>query len=166
MNGETESSTSAARNRLEKIKNKLDIFEKSVGLPPYNRDERTCEHLNLTSAVIRNFSADECGEVATDLASYAIYIQRTLNREQSYLKWLEAKIDLAVADELNDYSGYYSHEQRKYKAIVNNEYARELEEMRIQAQIKVSALAQLPFQINQLCRTLTEAQASKRRSGG
>jgi hypothetical protein len=154
MNGEIES--------LNRIKEKGDAFDHTIGLPCLLREAQECEHLAINGSDLIKLSPEECGQIAVDLASYAIYIQRTLSKETSYLKWLESKISLAIAPELNSYVGYFSNEQRRSMAIVSNEYAYQLEELRVVAQLKVDMLAQVPFQINQLVKTVLEIQASKR----
>ncbi len=161
MNGDTASSTLANQELIDRKKG-MNKYEGSIGLPIITPRTDECEYLDITGNEISKFTPEQCGEAATDLAAYSIYIQRLLGREKGILRWLEAKIDLSIAGELNSYSGYYSHNQRRAVAIINNAYAKELEDMRINSQIKVDSLEGLTYQINQLCRVLLEAQSQKR----
>jgi hypothetical protein len=125
-----------------------------LGLPALSTNINECESLTLSGEDISGLSSEDRDEHAANLAAYAIYIQRTLSKEKGLVRWLEAKINLSIADELNDYAGYYSHEQRRAVAVKGNAYAKELEEFRMNAQLKVDLLDGLTYQINQLCRVL------------
>lgn len=161
MSGDTASSISA-RQRVEKRIEDIDVYEKRLGLPTLPKDHIECEHLNLKGSDIPKFTPEQCGGIAADLANYAIYIQRILSKEKGILRWLDSRIDMAIASELNSYTGYYSHAQRRAVAIVNNVYAKELEELKINSQLKVDLLDGLTYQINQLCRVFLDAQTNKR----
>jgi hypothetical protein len=167
MNGETESSISAtpislAVGRSKKRDNNIQNYEVKVGLPSLPENKDRCSWLEITGQEVSKMSPDELDEAATDLAAYGIYIQRTLSKERGILRWLDSRINLSIASELNNYTGYYSHDQRRAVAVVNNSYAKELEEMKINSQLKVDLLDGLTFQINQLCRVLLEAKNKKR----
>jgi hypothetical protein len=159
MNGETESLSLAVRRSNTRDSN-LYNYEEKVGLPHLPTEKEACQWLDLTGEDVSKMSPDECQEAAADLASYGFYIQRVLSKENGILRWLNSRINLSIASELNNYTGYYSHEQRRAVAIVNNLYAKELEEFRINSQLKVDMLEGLTFQINQLCRVLLEKKRS------
>lgn len=161
MSGESEYSTLAKR-RIEKRDGKIEEYENNLGLPSLPDRKNECRYLKLNGEEISRFTPEQCGEAAAELAVYGVYIQRKLSRERGILRWLESRIDLAIASELNSYEGYYSHSQRRSVAIVGNNYARELEEFRINSQLKVDILDGLTYQINQLCRVLLESQNAKR----
>jgi hypothetical protein len=155
-------SVSLAKKKINSRIEQQTSYENSIGLPPLPANNTDCSYLELTHEEISKMSAEQCGEAAGNIASYAIYIQRILNKERSILRWLEARINLEISPELNSYTGYYSNEHRRAVAITNNAYAKELEEMRITSQMKVDMLEGLPYQMNQLCKVLLEVQATKR----
>lgn len=165
MDGEEESWT-LAHKTFNKLRSKLDEFDNSMGFPAHIRDSRSCEYLELTRDSVKKMAPEECAEIAVDLSSYAIYVQRELSREISYLHWVESKINAAVAPYLNEVQGYMSFDQRKMVCILQDEYTKQLEDLRVTLQVKVDALSQLPFQINQLVKTLMEVQNNKRYSKG
>lgn len=165
MDGEDESLSLAAQT-FEKLQNKLDVFDESIGFPAHARNTRVCEYLELTRESLKKLSPEDCAEIAVDLSSYAIYVQRELSREISYLNWVESKLNLAVAPYLNNIQGYYSSDQRRSMAVMEDEYARQLENLRITLKVKVDALSQIPFQINQLVRTLLEVYNTKKYQRG
>lgn len=140
---------------------KLEEYEARLGLYKVPAKARECSLLTLTGEDIAKLNAEQCGEAATDLAAYGIYIQRTLGKERGLLNWLEGRINLEIANELNNYEGYYSGPQRRAVAIVNNAYAKELEEFRLNSQLKVDMLDGLTYQINQLTKVLLETQRVK-----
>jgi hypothetical protein len=162
MSGDPASSA-LARQRFDERKAKMVTYEKSLGLP-----ELACnvnedfDLLNISGADARAMNVDELDESMTDLTAYGVCIQRSLNKERALMKWLDSKIELAIANELNNYSGYYSHVQRRAVSVVNNAYAKELEELKIATQVRVEMLEGLPYQINQLCRMLGEIKSTKR----
>jgi hypothetical protein len=154
MNGEN-GSLNLAVERLQKKANDLDNLEKDLELV-------NNPLLDLSREDIHRLSSEECGEISYDISTFGFNVQRVLNRQLSYLHWLESKISLAIAGELQSYEGYYSFDQRKAVAIINNQYAKQLEDLRISVQMKVDTLSSLPFQINQISKCLIETQISKR----
>jgi len=161
MDGEEESLNLATKT-FNKLNQKSDQFDNLIGFPAHPSTIKTCDYLSITREFVKKLSPEDCVEIATELASYGIYIQRTLSKHLSHLHWIESKINLAIASQLNNFQGYYSFEQRKTMAILDNEYARQLEELRINTQVKVDMLSQIPYQINQLVRTLIEIQNTKK----
>lgn len=155
-------SLTLANKRLNEKREKQDQYEQDIGLPALRANREECEYLDITGAEISRLSPDKCIEIAGDLSSYVIHVQRTLSKEKAILRWLDEHINLTIANELNDYAGYYSHQQRRDIAIVNNAYAKELEILKINSQLKVDMLEGLTYQINQLCRVLLEAQKGKK----
>lgn len=154
---------SIAVRRFNRVKRKLEEFSQDIGFPADGAGASQ-EIMEISGADFRKMTAEQCEEVVVDLANYALHVRRTLNRETAYSQWLASKINMAIADELNQYEGYYSQEQRRAKAIVNNAYAKELEELRINTEMKIAVLAELPFQINQLCRVASDVRNGKRQS--
>lgn len=161
MSGDNASQNMAKQKFDKKLEN-ISQYEHKLGLTLLDSDRDECKWLNLAGKDIYEFTPDMCDEAATDLAAYGIFIQRQLNKERALMKWLEARINLSIASELNSYEGYYSHEQRRAVAIINNAYAKELEELKINCQIKVEMLDGVTYQINQLCRVLLDAKATKK----
>ena len=171
MNGETESPTSptsannesstSTRNKFELKQNALDAFETSLGLPKLNLEEDECEYVEMSPEEILKMDWDGCSKVAAGLSNYGIYIQRILNKQKSYLNYIESKINMMIANELNSYEGYYSQEQRRAVAIVNNSYAKEWELMRMNHKMKVDLLDGLVYQINQKIRIVSDIQNGK-----
>src|SRR5688572_18605984 len=147
MSGDPESQT-LAEKRVEEKRTQIQNYEKRLGLPVLRSNKDECEALNLSGEDISKLTPEQRDEYSGDLASYAIYIQRTLAKEKGMARWLEARINLTVAPELNDYTGYYSHDQRRAIAIKGNAYAKELEEIRMTTQLKVDILEGLTYQIN------------------
>lgn len=135
--------------RFKKKQIDLDSFEDEFEI-----DE--CPALHFDHEDIQKMSYDECMEWAVEIRSFAMMIQKAINRQTAYRTWLEAKITLAIANDLQNYEGYYSFDQRRSVAIVNNEYAKQLEEMRINVQMKLDMLHSYPFQINQISTALLE----------
>jgi hypothetical protein len=163
LSGENGSLTWASQ-KADAKRDDMFAYEKRVGLPKLPDQYHECKHLELTGETISKFSPEQCIEAATELSSYGVFIQRTLSKEKGMLRWLNSRIDQSIAQDIQEYIGYYSHEQRRAMAIVNNESAKALEELRLNSQLKVDMLEGLTFQINQLCRVLLESNSQKRYS--
>jgi hypothetical protein len=149
------------RQHLNNHLGKIAEFERKMGLEKMEEKHGGEITLDLKGINVAGLSAEGCDELALELASYSLFVQRKLNKERATLKWLDARINLTIAPELNTYGGYYSHEQRRAVAINGNSYAKELEEIKISTQSKVDFLENLPYQINQLHRTILEAKNTK-----
>lgn len=152
-----------AKQRLEKINEALDNYEKSKGLlvQPNNDGIR---YLNMPQKEMHSLTADECGEAATLLSQYSFSIQRELNRERAIVNWCEAELRRHIFTESGNYSG--TGEERKAKAIAGNEYTRNLDKLRAQAQGRVDQLEYQPNRIDAIRMSFIELQQTRRKGGG
>lgn len=140
---------------LEKKVEELNQWENKLGLPDQ-------PFLEICQEDLAKLSAEQTGELAGEVSLYGILLQKEVSKQTAFASFLEDKIKLAIANELNSYEGYYNAEQRKYVAIANNEYAKKMEEIRINTKLKVDLLSSLPYQLNQFQKSLIELQQTKR----
>lgn len=157
MSGEHKS----AKDKVFELEKELDEYEVKLGLP--SRFNRTCDHLTMTNDDAERLIPDQANEIACDLSSYAIHIQREINKHTSRISVADANIKRIVAEECNNVRAP-SYEERKNIIIATNEVAQEYEKIRLKSQLIIDRLSYLPTRISYLADKLSETANGKRRS--
>jgi hypothetical protein len=163
--GETDSLLpTSAEQRLIELDEILDQYEHVVGLPACIANEVEVEGTriyNLSPAVLKKFTAVECGEAAFVLRQFASHIQRSANREQARVTWAEESIKKIIAKTVNQYKGV-SFEERKLQAVRDNDAASKLDAIRVRAKLRLERLAYMSSKIGDQAKSLESLQYAKR----
>ena len=144
----------------EEAENYLDNFEEINGLArprlPSNLDclEFTYEQLN-------KLTSEECVNYAYILESYALYLQRIINKENARLNWLNDKLEHLICDKLNQYDQYMKHEFKvKLIAKENTVVANLLQQINLSKQ-KIARLDFVAPSIKAIAKTLNDIKFTK-----
>jgi hypothetical protein len=126
------------------------------------------KYLNLTPDDIRRMSYEECGEASYILAASTVYIQLELNRITADINWCERALNFILAKELEQFGGskYTPYEQRKLLIIGSNEAAAKLNELIVNARVRLDSANFLPAQIKNVMTAINNIQQSKRHYNG
>jgi hypothetical protein len=151
----------SASQKVARVNELLDDYEKSKGLPKFEANPEATKYLNLSLKELRSISAEEAGESNVILAQYALAIQRALNEEIAIVSFCETELRRVLSNEMNQYKAP-SIEERKAKAIEGNEYARNLDKLRSQSKARVDRLSFIPNRIDAIRISLSELQQTKR----
>lgn len=154
-----------AINRLDEINALLDEYQKSIYIPRQTVDSKIEEYLNLTREQIRKLSPEDCGEIAYVVSRFASYIQEKVNRQTAVMGWAEANIKIIIADKIDQYTGY-GYEEKKNKAIKDNEVARELEKVRTHAKLRSDELFMQAQRIEFMAKLLNDMKFIKAKQHG
>lgn len=157
MNGQDVSATIKQADEL------LDKFQASLGIKElgYKNADLAERYLQATPDEIRKMSPEDCLEASIILSQYAWYIQRAWNEENTHINWAEAKLKRFAAEEGAKYKAP-SAEERRYLAIINNEYGDKLEKLRGASQAKADRINFLANRIDGVAKMYLEAQYTKR----
>lgn len=146
---------------LDKV---LDDFEKSCGLPSVGHKDLETEAKRLLESppeVTSKMSSEECGQAAITLQKFAFFLQKTVNRETSKVKWAEASILKTISGDILFQKGY-GFEERKLAAIKNNDAATKLQSLKIKHELRAERILYLSSKIESLSKAFLELQKSKR----
>lgn len=148
------------------VNKKLQEYENGIGLPELHPNSKEIEALlNLDMALIRKYSAEQCGESAVMLSRFAFHIQKCYNKEMALFNWANSMINRTIGSELNQYKAFH-FEEKKMLAIKGNDRAKKLEEIKIKVQLRTDRLAYMSSRIESLKDTFLELQQTKRRTYG
>lgn len=153
-----------ADEKLKKVNEALNAYEQSRGIPlgiPHNEG---APYLNLSKKELLAMSEGECKTAATLLSQFSYHVQKALNEEKAVVNWCNTEINRAVLQQTNQYQGGTA-EERKAKAIHENEYTRQLDKLRAQAQARVDRLEYLPNRIDGVRIAITDMATIKERRG-
>ncbi|MDX1472365.1 MAG: hypothetical protein R3213_12770 [Flavobacteriaceae bacterium] len=137
----------------------LDDFEISSGLGRIQDEYLT--DLDVARTNIGKLTPEECYEKAMQLLTYSFYLQRLCNRLTSEIKWCDAAIDNAIAGSVGNQSGY-SYQERKNKAVKQNDYACKINTKRVSCDLKLTRISFLTSKIDKFAEVLIEASRYKR----
>lgn len=169
MSGQPESGTSrnSATERLAELEQRLEEYEKRIGLPTFGLAEEVQEEatrlLKLTPKELRKMSAVECSEAAYTLQQFSNQLQEAMNREQGRVRWANENIDKMIATVVHQVPGY-KYEERRAKAVRANDAASKIDEIRVQAQMRIERLNFRSAKVTDMARTLMGLSNAKQRS--
>src|SRR6187402_2410589 len=127
MSGPNELET--ANEAMDRVNAALDEYERGCGLPKLGMHSEAEQYLNMNHDDINRLNAEQCGEAAIVLAQYGFHLQRCSNKEVARLSWATDAIKRAITDSMGNVIGA-SFEERKMKAVKQNEYANKLDQIK------------------------------------
>ena len=163
MSGPNESNL-RAKDKMGVVMAALEDYEKKCGLPahtPPGEESELNEYLNCGRDVMESYSAIDLAQIAWRLSQYAFYIQREYNRENSRVKWCEAKAYSACAKEFDNYSKFYKHEVKMAAIAADNSYVGALCDLRNYAEQRSVRLDFLSKHLASMETTVKNLQRAK-----
>jgi hypothetical protein len=146
----------------------LDEYENGIGMPKYAGDtfEETelQDYLTMNRDAIEKLAPEDCAQISMRLGQFAFHIQRTLNREIARHNWAEETIKEVIANEINNYKGY-GYVEKSYQAIMGNERANTLNNIKKYAKQRMDRLGFLANNIKNLSDILLSIQRTKVKHG-
>lgn len=142
-----------ARDKIYKIDNILDEYEKKSGLspckPPGNEDELQ-KYLSMDRAELESIQQEKCAEIAYRLNQFGFYIQRLYNREKTRIIWAQQELTNTIAKSVNDYGQFTKHDVKVALIIRENTYAANLQKIIVYAEQRAQRLEFLATSIKYL----------------
>jgi len=123
------------------------------------------KYLSAGEDFIRKLTPEDCAIAAITLTQYAMFVQKHYNNELAVVNWATQRIRSQIAPNVNQYNAPNA-EERRAMAIMGDEYAKKLDQLRSLAQIRVDSLTNTCYQINDMARRFDSAGMSKRKQNG
>lgn len=165
MSGESESPPLTVEDRVKKLDAVLDEYEtQACGLrhnSPVKLKNEAMNLLEIEPEELRRMTAEECGEAAVILNSFAFHLQRAVNREMGRAKWADASVKKAITHSLGQQRGQ-SFEERRLLAIANDEAAAKLDQIGVQAQLRIERLSYLAAKAESVAKSFMGLQSTRR----
>lgn len=147
----------------------LDEYEKTIGVGQYESHNKFSEdelnsYFTMNRDSIEKLTPEDCAQIAMRLSQYALFVQRTLNREIARHNWAEETIKETIADEVNNYKGY-GYIEKSLQAIKHNDKASSLNKIKKYAKQRMDRLSYIANNIKNLSDILLAVQKTKVKHG-
>lgn len=147
----------------------LDEYEKSIGISAYDAHNKFTEdelnsYFTMNRDAIEKLTPEDCAQIAMRLSQYALFVQRTLNREIARHNWAEESIKETIADEVNNYKGY-GYIEKSLQAIKHNDKATALNKIKKYAKQRMDRMSYIANNIKNLSDILLAVQKTKVKHG-
>jgi hypothetical protein len=157
------------KEQVEEWDRILDEYESTIGLGAYNNincfeDSELNYYFSMSRDIIEKLTPEDCAQISYRLAQYALFLQRTLNRETARFNWAEETIKETIADEVNNYKGY-GFIEKSLQAIKHNDKASGLNKIKKYAKQRMDRLSYLAGNIKNLSDILLSVQKTKVKHG-
>lgn len=157
------------KEQVEEWDRVLDEYENSVGLGKYSdihnfTNDELNEYFTMPRNALEKLTPEDCAQISFRLCQYALFLQRTLNREIARHNWAEETIKEAIADEINNYKGY-GYLEKSGQAIKHNEKANALNRIKKYAKQRMDRLSYLANNIKNLSDIILAVQKTKVKHG-
>lgn len=143
----------SGENKSEEFDRKVeDFLWKNYKLSIKNKEsliEECGAFLDMTSEQIHQLKSEECKQISIRLTQYARYIQTSINVYTAKLTWAESNIIRSIANDVKSYTGY-SYEERKNQAIMNNDYAKMMFDIKCQCQHRIDLLSYIANNVHKM----------------
>jgi hypothetical protein len=151
-----------AAERLEKINKALDNYEKTISVIPIEYNKEVESYLTMNVAKIQSLKAEECGIASILLAQYEWHLQKAANVELANINWCDAELKRTIHKNSIEIIPYTGVDERKYRAIENDEYAKKLEQLQSQSRARSDRLGYLATKVAAIREAVKELGITKR----
>ena len=140
------------------MQSELNDFERDIGL------DRLDKYYTMKDEVVHSLTAEQCGEIAIDIANISLSVQNVFNEEFLKVNWANTMIDRSIYGSGKVYAGSAANERRML-AIKDSESTIKLETIRCESQVKVDRLNYLTPRIDALSQRFSDLQVTKLNKG-
>lgn len=157
-------STSLAKNKLYKLDEILDEYEKSIGLPQYSSpgtEDELNQYLSMSRDELEKLTPEVCSHLVYRLSQYAFYLKRLFNREKTRVIWARQELMNIVAKASNSYDKFTKFDVKVSLITNDDEYAMSLQKILTYAEERVQRLEELAIYIKHLSDSMKNMQAAK-----
>jgi len=150
------------RDRLDKLDEVLNEYEKGLGLPAFiegQEDTEVQRYLSLGPRDREKLTLEDCAEAALVLGNYAFYLQRALNRENARINWATAVLKEFISGRESQYTG--SWESQFFQATKEDGYASGVLRIQRYAQQRADRITYLSTSIKNLSDLFVNLQKAK-----
>jgi hypothetical protein len=149
--------------RVQELYGNLTEFYRKSGIGDVTQSTHASQYMNMTEKEMRALTDQDCGEAATSLAQMAFNVQKEYNYHAALANRLRGAVTQMITKEVARMVGS-SYEERKQKAIRDNEITNQLDLKAAEHQMKADSLVFLAKHIESVANKFTELGKSKRGS--
>lgn len=153
MNGEQKSTAS------DRLASHLENIDNYVNLTNAKFSSFKEEYLlvsNFPNENLKNLTQQECFDSAYLLYGYASYIQDEINKNKIVLSWCNDQLEKLVVSHNEEFNQYTKHEVKRQTIIKDNTYAAKVDQMRMVAESRLTALDGKVYEIKRKADILLE----------
>lgn len=141
---------------VEEIDDVLDKYEQEkAGLPPLTKMQGP-EYLNIPLEQLRKKTLQELSEATVLLSQYRLYLQRRINRNKAWEKWIINKLDELTAYHLQQISSDYGFNERPIIARNSPEICKKLNSYLREIRMEMERLYDTPQNIGFLIEAIRD----------
>lgn len=151
------------KNQLIELEKTLDDYDHKFLLHKIHINSEIEKILELREEQLKILPKELCFTYGFLLCEFGLAIQKEQNRNLSKKKWAEHNLNIVIGREGNNYGDKYTkYEIRRAMIIVDNEYAKLLNNVIIQSDLYIEELNFLSTRISMLGEILNNYGRSKR----
>jgi undecaprenyl pyrophosphate synthase len=161
---ENETTVISAKDKLSKIDQILDDYEKRSGLPQCKApgaEEEFEKYLTMDRTEMEALQHENCAEIGYRLSQYAFYLQRLFNREKARVIWARQQLTDTIAKSLGDYDKFTKYDIKVALIIKENVYAESLSKIITYAEQRAQRLEFLATSLKNMADALKNMQMAK-----
>lgn len=121
-------------------------------------------YLTLAKDQLERTAPAECDEMVVVLNSYALFLNRKVNREKANINWAKQSLKYSLAGKTQQYTG--SWENQEYSAIKESAYCQGLLKIITLAQERIDTLSFLSANVKDISDSLKNLAYGKRYRDG
>lgn len=153
------------KDTMETVQRALDDYEQSLSLPiayPPGPDAELSQYLTMERSLIQSLTPTDCAEIECRLLQYSFYLRRCINKENSRLKWCDAKLNEFAANSYRDISDVYGNFDYKLNILAkSNDVIASLLKVKNYAEQRCARLNELSKGIELIASSLKNNQIAK-----
>ena len=153
-----------AKERLAKVDQLLDEYEKSVGLCALSSpgtEQELQEYLSMDRKSMEALQSINCAEIGYRLSQFSFHIQRTYNREKARVIWAKQQVTEVIAKSLGDYDKFTKYDIKVALIMKENHYADSLQKIATYAEQRAQRLEFLATSIKNIADAMRNMQQAK-----
>lgn len=150
-------------DRLKETEQILDEYDKKFLVNKFGVNDEVENILGFKQELLAVLSRDDCFHYSLLLAQFALALQKEVNRQHAKLAWAKHNLDVVIGKEQSNYGDKYTkYELKKVMVINDNEYAKALNKIILDATMKIEEFNFLSARVNNMSEILKEYGKSKR----
>ena len=149
--------------KLQESIDKIDNNDRSLGLGHLVHNPEAEHLLALSQNELDKMTAEECANAKYILSQHALVIQKTINRATALKGWSERCIRTIIAKEYGQYDSFMKFEIRRQIVVNGNEYAKQLDEISVENELKIDSLSYVAQAVNNMAGAFQLLYNSKKR---
>jgi hypothetical protein len=162
MSGQSESVKLSVDEKIVEINRVLDEYMQWLSLDPKRQEPHISEYWDIDREELEKWSDEDCDIAGVELCNHALFVQQHLNRHTAIFNWADENINIMLAKDLDQYTGF-GYKEKLYKAVNDNSAAKKLFSVKVLAKQKIDELSFVANRIDSYAKSFQSLKGSKQR---